>query len=161
MVPYYPGYHWLSQNSGFSLHSGAGVTAHFHGSRGIDFPLVPPFCILRCLCSCRASHYSKTLKMGFPRLGFLQIEMVLRINKHLLILFLQPKIIWELGVLNNFSAFSHPFFPCFINGRWQKPPQGSLFPIPSRDPAPSMAVLLPSQAWGEVGVFWGKKAQRH
>lgn len=51
---------------------------------------------------------------------FLQIEMVLKINKRLLRLFLQLKIIWGLGVLNNFNAFFHPCFPCFINGRRQE-----------------------------------------
>lgn len=66
MVPYYPGYTQLSQNSRFSLCSGAGVAAHFHGSRGTDFPLVPP---LHPEMSVQLlGHCSKTLKMGFPRL---------------------------------------------------------------------------------------------
>lgn len=58
---------------------------------------------------------------------FLQIEMVLKINKRLLRLFLQLKIIWGLGVLNNFNAFFHPCFPCFINGRWQETGAANIF----------------------------------
>lgn len=42
--------------------------------------------------------------------------MVLKINKHLLRLFLQLKIIWGLVVLNHFSAFFHPFFPFY---KWE------------------------------------------
>lgn len=58
----------------------------------------------------------ESCKMALSRLGLsLQIEVVFKINSHLLRLFLglQLKIILGLEVLNHFSAFFHPFPPLF------------------------------------------------
>lgn len=99
---------------------------HSQGSRGTGFPLVPSATSQEDrAASGQAVRLGKMVFQGWVH--FLQIEMVLKINKRLLRLFLQLKIIWGLGVLNNFNAFFHPCFPCFINGRWQETGAANIF----------------------------------